>query len=305
MTYTIPTTLRCGQHTIEFGRVPRVMGVLNVTPDSFSDGGQFVGMKDAVSRAHEMAGEGAAIIDVGGESTRPGSAGVGKQEELDRVMPVIEALVNGDDAHGPLACPISIDTRKPRVAAAALAAGAHMVNDVTAAGAHMVSGAAGDPAMVDVLREVGESIPVVIMHMKGTPETMQDAPLYHDVVGEVREFLEMRAGALAASGISRERIVLDPGIGFGKRLPDNLELLKNIDVLRSLGYPLLVGASRKTFIGTLLDAAPDERLPGSLAVAARCYQAGIEVVRVHDVRETVEMMRVLDAIEHPGRHRTD
>jgi len=266
------------------------MGVVNITPDSFSDGGDFRDVHAAITQAHDLARAGAAIIDIGGESTRPGADAVTMTEELERVMPVCEALINGNDAYPPIGIPISVDTKKAAVAEAVLQAGAHMINDVSAA---------GDPEMVKVLREAGDSVAVVLMHMKGTPKTMQTAPWYDDVTAEVVNFLTGRAEMLIASGVARERIVLDPGIGFGKRLHDNLNLLNNIDALRSTGFPILIGASRKTFIGKLLDADPKERLTGSLAVAAYCFDKGTEFVRVHDVKETSELFRVLDAIRHP------
>lgn len=286
-----PRSVRCGARTLTFGRRPVVMGIVNVTPDSFSDGGQFHRAAAAIAAAREMASQGADVIDVGGESTRPGSDAVGIQEELDRVMPVLEALV----ADGGIDVPVSIDTRKARVAAEALRIGCHMVNDVSAA---------ADPDMIDLLRG-HETIPVVIMHMLGDPKTMQQKPEYDDVVGEVSAFLGGRAAALERDGIARERIVVDPGIGFGKRFRDNLDILNRIDAFHSLGYPLLVGASRKTFLGELLDAPPQQRLFGSLAVAARCYAAGVEMIRVHDVRETVQLLRVLDAIEAPENYTTN
>ena len=272
------------------------MGILNVTPDSFSDGGRWADVDRAVERAHAMVAEGAAIVDVGGESTRPGAEPVGEAEEIDRVVPVIERLVRGDDAHAPLAAPVSVDTRKAAVARAALEAGASMVNDVSAL---------GDPAMVDVLRRAGDDVAVVLMHMRGTPRTMQRDPRYDDVVAEVRAHLHARAGVLERAGVARARILLDPGIGFGKRLEDNLDLLKNVDALRGDGYGLVVGASRKSFIAAILERAgaeappPPRRLAGSLAAAAACHGAGVDVVRVHDVRETVELFAVLDAVADP------
>ena len=274
------------------------MGVLNVTPDSFSDGGKFVSQKAAIEHAHKMAADGADLIDIGGESTRPGADAVSATEEIRRLLPVIEALTRGTDGRPPLPVPLSIDTRKPEVADAALRAGCAMVNDVSAA---------GDPRMVDVLRMHGNAS-IVLMHMQGDPKTMQEEPRYHEVVGEVKAELAMRAASLEATGIARERIVLDPGIGFGKRLHDNLEILHEIEASRELGYPLLVGASRKSFVGSLVArgnavAAPEARLYGSLAVAAWCHRQHVEMVRVHDVRETVELFRVLDAIEDPAPHR--
>ena len=292
---TTSRSLRCGQHTLVLGRIPLVVGVVNVTPDSFFDGGRFDSSDSAVVHARTLVADGADLIDIGGESTRPGSEGISVQEELDRVLPVVEALVRGSSDCDPIAVPISIDTHKATVAEAALRAGAHMINDVRAA---------RDPEMVDVLREAGNSIPVVIMHMQGTPRTMQSEPWYDDVVGEVRSFLGDRAASLEASGIDRSRIVIDPGIGFGKRLCDNLDLLKNVDALRVLGYPVVIGASRKTFIGRLLGRNSAHRLYGSLAVVAQSYDAGIEFIRVHDVRETVEVLRVIDAIQNPDSYRS-
>jgi dihydropteroate synthase len=280
-----PKSLRCGDRTIAFRRSPLVMGVLNVTPDSFSDGGKFVRREAAVEHALRMAAEGADIIDIGGESTRPGSDAISAREEMDRVLPVIETL-----SRRRALVPLAIDTCKPEVAKAALAAGCTIVNDVTAAQAG---------AMADVLRDHAD-VPVILMHMLGEPKTMQVEPAYDDAAGEVTTFLALRAAALETAGIARERIVLDPGIGFGKRVQDNLEILKSIDGLVALGYPVLVGASRKSFIGTLLRGAPSgARLAGSLAVAAHCRAHGVRLVRVHDVRETVDLFRVLDAVEHP------
>jgi dihydropteroate synthase len=283
-------SLRCGAYTLVPGPIPLIMGVVNVTPDSFSDGGKFHDVHAAVAQAHDLARAGAAIVDIGGESTRPGADTVTTAEELDRVMPVCKALINGNDTYPPIGVPVSVDTKKAPVAEAVLQAGAHMINDVSAA---------GDREMAKVLREAGDSVAVVLMHMKGTPKTMQTAPRYDDVTTEVVDYLTERAEMLIASGVARERIVLDPGIGFGKRLHDNLNLLNNIDALRSTGFPIMIGASRKTFIGKLLDADPEERLTGSLAVAAHCFENGADFVRVHDVKETNELFRVLDAIRHP------
>jgi dihydropteroate synthase len=278
--------LRFQERRISFTRSPIVIGILNVTPDSFSDGGHFTDVRAAVAHAHAMVDDGAHIVDVGGESTRPGSETVPAEIEIERVVPVIEALVGGGFGYDPIDVPVSIDTRKPNVAEEALRAGASMVNDITAG---------RDPAMVGVLRS--HDVPVVLMHMLGEPKTMQDEPRYDDVVREVAGFLDDRARVLIDRGIARERIVIDPGIGFGKRLEDNVALLQNIGELRKLGYPVMVGASRKSFLGKLLDGAPaDSRLTGSLAVAAHCYHAGIEMIRVHDVPETVQLFRVLDAI---------
>lgn len=285
--------IRCRGHALSTGRKPLVMGILNVTPDSFSDGGRYTGLDAAVAHAHAMVHAGADIIDVGGESTRPGSVYVSEQEEMDRVIPVLRALF-GDGAPN---VPVSVDTRRPRVAAASLALGCSIINDISGA---------EDPEMVDILVNAGDDVPVIVMHKKGDPRTMQDEPRYDDVVAEVARYLARRGEALESAGVARERIVVDPGIGFGKRYRDNLELLNHVDAIRALGYPVLVGASRKRFIGELLDAGADDRLPGSLAVAAHCFNAGVDIVRVHDVPETVGLFKTLDAIARPADYfRTD
>jgi len=258
------------------------MGIVNVTPDSFSDGGEFFAGDKAIEHARRLAGEGADIIDVGGESTRPGSDPVPADEEMNRVLPVIEALV------AETRIPVSIDTRKPEVAHAALEAGCHLVNDVSAC---------ADARMAEVVATF--DVPIVIMHMLGDPKTMQENPRYEDVVAEVREFLRGRAELLLDAGVEKDRIIVDPGIGFGKRFRDNLELIKNVAQIRSLGYPVLVGASRKRFLGEILDADVGNRLSGNLAVAAHCYFAGVDIVRVHDVKATREILAVLDALSHP------
>ena len=276
-------TIRGPGFTLTPRRAPRVMGVLNVTPDSFSDGGQHFDANAAVEHAMQMAREGADIIDIGGESSRPGSERVSVDEELRRVIPVITSLADR------LPVPMSIDTRRSAVARAALEAGCRAVNDISAC---------RDPEMVGVVKEF--AVPLVVMHMKGEPRTMQESPTYEDVVGEVRAFLAERIDFLKRHGIEDDKIIVDPGIGFGKRFRDNLELLRAIDTLRDLGCPILVGASRKAFLGELLGAPPEGRLSGSLAVASWCHRAGVDIVRVHDVHETVGLFRVLDAIEHSG-----
>jgi dihydropteroate synthase len=264
------------------------MGVLNVTPDSFSDGGHHFNAETAVSRALQMADEGADIIDIGGESSRPGADGVDADEELGRVMPVIEALT------GKLSTPMSIDTRRAHVAHTAIEAGCRIVNDITAC---------RDPEMIGVVKQA--DVPIVIMHMNGDPKTMQFEPHYENVTKEVGEFLSERAEFLKREGVDSDKIIIDPGIGFGKRLIDNLELIGSLDSLRRIGYPLLIGASRKTFLGTLLDSEPEDRIAGSLAVATCCQRFGVDIIRVHDVKETVGLFRVLDAIEHPGDYQAD
>jgi dihydropteroate synthase len=256
------------------------MGILNVTPDSFSEGGRFFDRDDAVKHAVQMVADGAGMVDVGGESTRPGSDPVPTDEELERVLPVIERIA--DELPG---IPISIDTRKAEVAERALAAGATIVNDVSAG---------ADMAMFDVVRE--HDAAVVLMHMKGEPKTMQETPTYDDVVGEVHEFLRERIEAAEFAGIDPERIAIDPGIGFGKDLGHNLELMQRVDAFLDLGRPLLVGPSRKRFIGAILDLPEDQRLEGTIGAVAWMVAHGAHVVRVHDVREVVRAVRVVDAI---------
>ncbi len=263
--------------------VPRVMGVLNVTPDSLSDGGRFARLPLALERAREMVAEGAAIIDVGGESTRPGALPVGVEEELRRVLPVVEALA------AELPVPISVDTGTPKVIREAVAVGAGLVNDVRALrvpGALEAAAAAG--------------VPVCLMHMQGEPGTMQASPRYDDVVGEVVRFLEERVAACEAQGIPRSRILLDPGFGFGKTLEHNLRLLHRLDRVAAVGLPVLVGMSRKSMFGALLDAPVHRRLYGGLAAAVVAVMRGARVVRTHDVRATVEALAVVSAVMDAG-----
>jgi len=264
--------------------LPCVMGIVNVTPDSFSDGGLHADTESAVAYGLLLAAEGAAILDVGGESTRPGSAPVSADDELARVVPVIERLA----AQSPVL--ISIDTTKAAVARAALDAGAGLVNDVTAL--------RGDPAMASLVAERG--CPVCLMHMLGEPRTMQDDPRYDDVVAEVIAFLEQRLSAALAAGVREEQVLLDPGIGFGKTLAHNLLLLAHLDRVVALGRPVVLGASRKRFIGALLGAAPLERAPGTVATTVLGLARGAAIVRVHDVRPNLEALRVTQAILEAG-----
>lgn len=259
---------------------PQVMGILNVTPDSFSDGGFYLSADAALRHARQMVQEGAAIIDVGGESTRPGAEPVSAQEEIERVVPVIEAL------RRELAVPISIDTRKPEVMRAAVAAGAGMINDVMALRA---------PGALDAAGDLG--VPVCLMHMQGEPRTMQRAPCYADVVAEVKAFLAERLEACEIAGTPRERLVVDPGFGFGKTVSHNLQLLKHLGSLLTLGVPVLVGLSRKSMISALLGVQPSERLFGSLTLAALAVWQGASMVRVHDVAATVQAVRLCQAIK--------
>ena len=259
--------------------VPAVMGILNVTPDSFSDGGRFVGRDAAVRQAEVMAADGAQIIDIGGESTRPGAADVPEQEELDRVIPVIEAVVATVDTA------VSIDTSKPAVMHAAAAAGASMINDIRA------------------LREDGAlqaavalQLPVCLMHMLGEPRTMQQRPEYGDVVADVRDFLRQRVRACVAAGLPEDSIIVDPGFGFGKTPRHNVELLSNLRQLRSIGRPILAGLSRKSTLGELTGRDVEDRMPASIAAAVIAVIEGAAFVRAHDVRETVDALRVVAAV---------
>ncbi len=255
------------------------MGVVNITPDSFSDAGRFFDPKAAINHARRLADEGADILDLGGESTRPGAAPVSEQEELDRLLPVLQELGN-------LGTPISVDTRRPGVMKAVLEAGASMINDIQALGA---------PGALEAV--AGSDCAVCLMHMQGDPATMQHAPHYDDVVGEVMAFLRKRIAACEASGIGRGRIVADPGFGFGKTLEHNLMLLKNLSAFSALGVPLLAGWSRKSSLAKITGRAVDERLAGSLAMALLALQGGAKILRVHDVKETRDIIAVFQAFQ--------
>jgi dihydropteroate synthase len=257
------------------------MGVLNVTPDSFSDGGEFFDTNEAIEHGLKMAAEGAVIIDVGGESTRPGSASVSAEEQIRRVVPVIEALAKKVDV------PISIDTYNFEVAEAALDAGAAMINDITAL---------SDERMEELAGEVG--VPVVLMHIQGIPATMQIEPKYKDVVGEVRQFLLERAERAEQFGIDKSKIFIDPGIGFGKTTEHNLLLLRHIDRFVDSSYRVCVGASRKAFIGKIIGRGNTaDRIFGTAATVALCAAAGVSIVRVHDVAEMVDVVKIINAVE--------
>jgi dihydropteroate synthase len=262
----------CGPRTL-------IMGILNVTPDSFSDGGKFQGLEKAVAHGLQMAEEGADIIDIGGESTRPGAKPVQALEEIARTVPVIKKL---REKTGVL---ISIDTQKSEVARAAIAAGTDIINDISAL---------ADPGMAAVAAETGAGL--VLMHMLGTPETMQNNPRYDDVVSNIWNFLEERMNFAVARGVAPEQIVLDPGIGFGKTDEHNLALLKGIPQLTAAGRPVLVGASRKSFIGRVTGGGPDDRLAGSLAIAAFAVLRGAHILRVHDVKESCDAVRLVDTL---------
>ena len=261
---------------------PQVMGILNVTPDSFSDGGRHNGFSEATATARQMAEAGAAIIDIGGESTRPGAEYVAVDTEIDRTAPVIAAI----RAASPV--PVSIDTRKAKVAQAALDAGANLVNDV--------SGFCHDDGLAPVSAAAG--VPVCVMHAQGDPETMQDNPQYDNVLLDVYDFLETRISALEAAGIPRNRIITDPGIGFGKTLDHNLTILRNISLFHDLGCPVLLGASRKRFIGTIGgEPQASARVSGSVAVGLAALAQGVQILRVHDVPETIQAVRLWQAVQ--------
>jgi dihydropteroate synthase len=263
---------------------PRIMGIVNVTPDSFSDGGRWLDPGAAVAHGLQLAAEGADILDIGGESTRPGAEPVGIEEELRRVIPVIAALA------GQVRVPISIDTRNTEVMRRAADAGARIINDVAALG--------HEPNALRVVAETG--LPVVLMHAQGDPRTMQLNPRYDDVVLDVFDWLEVRIAAGEAAGIDRERIVVDPGIGFGKTVDHNLALLGSLSVLHGLGCPILLGASRKSFIGRLSGGAPaDQRMPGSVAAALLGAAQGVQILRVHDVAATRQALAVWQGAEGP------
>ncbi len=272
---------RCRDHSLALGARTLVMGIVNVTPDSFSDGTRFADVQDAVVHGARLADEGADLVDVGGESTRPGADPVPRDEELARVLPVIEGICA---ARPDVA--VSVDTRHAEVAARALAVGAAVVNDVSGG---------RDPAMFEVVRDSGAGL--VLMHMRGDPATMQDDPRYEDVVAEVHEYLRERVEAAVFSGIAADRLSVDPGIGFGKDLEHNLAVLRALEAFTDLDAAVLVGVSRKRFVGSLsgVERAVD-RLEGSIAAAAWCAANGADVVRVHDVAATVRALRVTDAL---------
>lgn len=260
-------------------RSTMIMGVLNVTPDSFSDGGRYLAAEEAIRRGLEMAEEGADLIDVGGESSRPGAQPVPLEEEIRRVLPVVERLA----AAGPA---ISVDTTKAEVARRAVEAGAVLVNDISAL--------RFDPQMATEVARMG--VPVVLMHMRGTPQDMQQDPVYADVVGEVKAFLNERIAFAASAGIPSDRVMIDPGIGFGKTVAHNLEILRRLSEFTALGYPVLIGPSRKSFLGKILDLPVEERVEATAAAVAIGVWQGAAVVRVHDVRAIRRVVRVVDAI---------
>lgn len=287
-----PFTLNCGPHRLEIGRGTLIMGIVNVTPDSFSDGGRFLGVEAAVSHGLQLADEGADILDIGGESTRPFSEPVTPEEEIGRVVPVIRELSRK------VTIPISIDTKKAAVAQKAIEAGASMVNDISALG--------GDPQMAKVVTEAG--VPVILMHMQGTPKDMQVAPVYEDLFAEIKAFFREVMDHARAAGIPKTNIIIDPGIGFGKTGHHNLVLIRHLERLASLGAPILVGSSRKAFIRHLLKPEGEKDMPpdhpmvaiGTQATVAAAIDRGAHIVRVHDVAETKATATIVDALK--GAH---
>jgi len=276
--------LRCGPYLLTLGPRTLMMGILNVTPDSFSDGGLYFDKEDAVAHGEALAAAGADIIDVGGESSRPFSEPVLAEEEIRRVVPVIEELARR------LSVPISIDTTRAQVATRALEAGAVMVNDI---GALRL-----DPAMADLVAD--RDVPVALMHMKGTPKTMQNNPQYKNVVGEVKSFLADVIHRAEEAGIDRDKIIVDPGIGFGKTVTHNLRLIKDLRAFQPLGVPILIGVSRKSFISKLLGPGDERREVGTQAAVAAAALNGAHIVRVHDVERTRETLKLVDAIKNSG-----
>ncbi|PSB25485.1 dihydropteroate synthase [Stenomitos frigidus] len=274
-----PWTIRT--HPFHWGDRTYLMGVLNVTPDSFSDGGLFNSLETAIAQARTLVAAGADILDIGGQSTRPNAVEISLDEELGRVLPIIQAMRQETDI------PISIDTTRAAVAQASIAAGADIVNDI--------SSATYDPEMLPIVAALG--VPLVLMHIRGTPQTMQQLTDYDDVVDDILSFLQSRLEAAITAGIDRKRLMIDPGIGFAKTYNQNLEILRRLPELRALGYPLLVGASRKSFIGHLLNQPdPKERVWGTAAACCAAIVGGADLLRVHDVRELNDVCRVADAI---------
>ncbi len=275
------STIELRERSFTWGEQTYIMGVLNVTPDSFSDGGEFNAPAAALAQAQRLTEAGADIIDIGGQSTRPGSEQVSVEEELNRVLPVVEAL------RSVLKVPISVDTTRASVAQKAVEAGADMVNDI--------SGGTSDPEMLPVVAQL--DVPIVLMHMRGTPQTMQQLTEYQDLMGEIYEFLERQIAVAVAAGIERSRLIIDPGIGFAKTAEQNLEILRQLPTLRSLDVPILVGPSRKSFIGRILNQPdPKGRIWGTAAACCAAIAGATDIMRVHDVLEMRDVCRVADAI---------
>ncbi len=278
--YSDTMSLKCKKDTLNFFHGPLIMGILNVTPDSFFDGGKYFSKDDAIKYGMKLIENGADILDIGGESTRPGSERVSEEEELKRVIPVIEEIAKRTDV------PISIDTYKSNVAKAALDAGAQIVNDI--------SGLRFDEKMAQVVAEKG--VPVVIMHIKGTPGDMQNNPYYEDVIQELLDYFDERIRYATNHGIDESKIIIDPGIGFGKRIEDNLLIIKNLRAFKVFRKPILIGVSRKSFIGKILNLSPEERLEGTLSANLTAIVNGAQIIRVHDVLETKRCIRIYNEI---------
>ena len=272
--------MNCRGKQLSFGQRTLIMGVLNVTPDSFSDGGCYLDVAAAISHAEKRVEDGADVIDIGGESSRPGASSASTEEELSRVLPVVEGIV--DD----ISVPVSIDTCKSAVARRALEAGANIVNDITAL--------CGDAEMVKVAVEMNAG--VILMHMRGTPRTMQHSPVYDDVVSEISSWLQRRIEEAETKGVPPDKIVIDPGIGFGKTVDHNLEILRRLDEFRNLNKPVLIGTSRKSFIGKILDLPVNDRIEGTAATVAWAIAHGADMIRVHDVKTMHRVARMTDAL---------
>jgi dihydropteroate synthase len=272
--------IQCGSKILDLSHRTHIMGILNVTPDSFSDGGKYFDSELAIERGIQMTEDGADIIDIGAESTRPGAEPVSAGEELQRIIPVLDGLLKQLDVL------ISVDTYKSSVAEAVLKAGAHLINDI--------SGLRFDPKMSEVVAKY--QVPVIIMHIKGQPRNMQQNPYYDDLIGEIYEYLAEGIQLAEGAGIKQENIIIDPGIGFGKRLMDNYEILRRLNELKGLGCPILIGPSRKSFIGRVLDLPIDQRLEGTIAAVAIGIQNGAHIVRVHDVKQIAKACRIIDLL---------
>lgn len=273
-------SVQAGDYLLQFNRRTLVMGILNVTPDSFSDGGKYINRDDAISHGIKLAAEGSDIIDIGGESTRPGAEPLSLEDELNRVIPVIKELAKE------VRIPISIDTYKSEVAREALDAGASIINDI--------SGLKSDDKMAGIAAEY--DVPVVVMHIKGTPRDMQINPHYENMMSEVRNSLAESVNIALNAGVDKNKIIVDPGIGFGKDLMDNFSLIKNLDYFKSLGHFILIGPSRKSFLWKTLDVSPDETIEATAAAVTACIMAGADIVRIHDVKEVMKAVKVADLI---------
>ncbi len=273
-------SVQAGDYLLQFNRRTLVMGILNVTPDSFSDGGKYINRDDAISHGIKLAAEGSDIIDIGGESTRPGAEPLSLEDELNRVIPVIKELAKE------VQIPISIDTYKSEVAREALDAGASIINDI--------SGLKSDDKMAGIAAEY--DVPVVVMHIKGTPRDMQINPHYENMISEVRNSLAESVKIALNAGVDKNKIIVDPGIGFGKDLMDNFSLIKNLDYFKSLGHFILIGPSRKSFLWKTLDVSPDETIEATAAAVTACIMAGADIVRIHDVKEVMNAVKVADLI---------